>query len=398
MTMRTLRYASVAIVGIASLVVLVGCSSSGTTAPSALSLAKGTADVGDLAFAPYADVTLTTPTVTAANMAASGVTDFTLAFVTGAGGKCAPAWGSGTAREATNAASAMQVIRDNGGQFIVSFGGAYAEISGMLDENCATVEDLAKAYVAIADAYWPTGTPRIDFDIEGGESQNTDINLMRAQALKYIQDGTLDGTRSYSTDIQFSYTLATNPDLGAADLGALVLKQVIGEGVHLASVNGMAMEYGNWYYDQQQPRNANMGTYAIDVAKAIQGQIKSMSAAAGRSLTDAEAWSMVRITPNIGENNGEIDDSAHGIFTLGNAATLRDFAAQKAEEGTPMGGLSMWSFDRDQPCTGTSTTVLEPISGELWTKPKADCVIAETQPYQFSSVFLGSAEPTDASP
>jgi len=389
--MPTLKPSSIALVGLAGVVILAGCSSAGTTATASSPIAKGGATSTGLAFAPYADVTLTTPAVTAANMAASGVTDFTLAFVTGAGDQCAPSWGLGTAREAANADSTMKVIREGGGEFIVSFGGAYAENSGMMDDNCASVEDLAKAYVAIADAYWPTSTARIDFDIEGGESAKTDVNLKRAQALKYIQDGKLDGARSYSTDMQFSYTLATNPDMGAADLGALVLKQVIGEGVHLASVNGMAMEYGNWYYNQQAPRNANMGTFAIDVAKALQGQIKSMSTAAGQPLTDAQAWSMVRITPNIGENNGEIDDSAHGIFTLGNAATLRDFAAEQAAKGTPMGGLSMWSFDRDQPCTGTPTTVLEPISGETWAKPKADCTIAETAPFDFSKVFLGAA-------
>ncbi len=391
---------------------LAACGSS----PSATGGLVNVSDAGapasvDLGFAAFADATLSEPIVTVANVSASGVRTYILAFMTGAGGKCAPAWGSGEAYQAIAAEAAMGVIRSAGGSFAVSFGGAYAETTGMMDANCTTPEDLAKVYVAIIDKYWPagaSGTPWFDFDIEGGESNKKVVNDRRIEALILIRSGSLDtSSRKYSKELRIGYTLAANPDLGVADAGAIVMKGLADSGLVVDEFNGMAMEYGSWYYGKQKDEGyGNMGKLAEMVATKMQKQIIDFYAKATRSVVidDAKAWSMVRITPNIGENNGTFAEGEnHGIFTLQNAQALREFASGLASKGTPMAGLSEWSLSRDRPCpTKPAQSVLEPFSGLRWAPPSASCTSVSTQPWEFSKVLMGAnapaPQPTTVSP
>jgi chitinase len=92
------------------------------------------------AFAPYFDVTFLDPGLpwTAAQ---SGQLDYTLAFVlSGAGGACAPSWGSQFDLSDPAILNPIKQVIAQGGQMILATGGA---LGNYLEHNCPTVEALA---------------------------------------------------------------------------------------------------------------------------------------------------------------------------------------------------------------------------------------------------------------
>ena len=75
---------------------------------------------------------------------------------------------------------------------------------------------------------------------------------------------------------------------------------------------------------------------------------------------------MTEVTPMIGVNDVNTEE-----FTLADVDTLRIFAAQNN-----LGGLSMWSITRDQPCA------------DKWAGPTCSGNNLQTMPYEFAKRFL----------
>ncbi len=131
-------------------------------------------------------------------------------------------------------------------------------------------------------------------------------------------------------------------------------------GVQIGLVNGMAMDYG----DSAAPNPAGqMGTYAIDVAQSLYGQLSTLY---GTALTSTQLWSMVGVTPMIGVN-----DASDEVFQLADASQLVSFAKQKG-----LGRLAMWSLTRDQ----------EDPAGALKYAEATSSSIVQT-PFAFSDIF-----------
>jgi len=125
-----------------------------------------------------------------------------------------------------------------------------------------------------------------------------------------------------------------------------------------ATVNVMAMDYG----DSTAPNPAGkMGAYAIQSAQSTRAQIASV----WPSLSTAQTWAMVGVTPMIGQN-----DASDEVFGLSDAHQLISFAEQNH-----LSELGFWAVTWDQPCTG---------SGGLST-----CTEISQTPYQFSKLFAG---------
>ncbi|MEU5806517.1 cellulose binding domain-containing protein [Streptomyces sp. NPDC047718] len=265
-------------------------------------------------FAPYVDTSLYPAFDLVGTADQTGVKEFNLAFVTSGGG-CNPLWGGVTALGSDHVASQIQALRSKGGDVRVSFGGA---AGSELALACSSAADLAAAYGKVIDAY---GLTKADFDIEGAALPDTAANTRRAQAIALLQ--------KKHPGLNVSFTLPVMPE-GLTQPGVDLIANAKRNGVGIAAVNVMAMDYGPAY-------SGDMGGYAIQAATATQAQIKGVL-----GLSDAEAWKTVAVTPMIGVN-----DVASEVFTVEDATQLADFARSKG-----LGWLSMWSGARDKQCPG----------------------------------------------
>ncbi|MFB7474107.1 cellulose binding domain-containing protein [Kitasatospora sp. NPDC056184] len=293
------------------------------TTPAPTATATGTpAPAGGAGFAPYVDTSLYPPYDLVATAKATGVKDFTLAFVVSGGG-CTPKWGGVSDLAADAVAAQIGALRAIGGDVRVSFGGANGTELALA---CSSAADLAAVYQKTVDAY---GLTKVDFDVEGGAIANTAANTRRAQAIAQLQKNA--AAKGKALDV--SYTLPALPS-GLTQEGVNLVADAKNNGVAIGAVNIMAMDFGDGVAPNPQ---GQMGKYAIAAATATQAQVKSVL-----GLDDAAAWRKVAVTPMIGVN-----DVASEVFTVADAKQLADFAKSKH-----LAWLAMWSGTRDKACEG----------------------------------------------
>jgi Big-like domain-containing protein len=276
-------------------------------------------------FAPYVDVTLY-PTYNLVNATQTqGIKYFTLAFITSDSNN-QPSWGGYSSYEVNGGAFDMALrqqvaqVRALGGDVMASFGG---EAGQELAQTITSVPQLTAAYQTVVTDYNLT---HLDFDIEGAaEADHASIDR-RSQALAALeQNATAAGH-----PLQIWFTLPALPTGLTAD-GLYVLQSAVKYGVQIAGVDLMAMDYG----ESAAPNpSGQMGTYAIDAADALFGQLGTLY---GSSKTSAQLWQMIGITPMIGMN-----DDTNEVFDEAAAQQLTAFAQQHG-----MGRISMWSLNRD---------------------------------------------------
>ena len=245
------------------------------------------------------------------------VASYHLAFVTDAG-YCQPAWGG----QPTYGFDVLwgkrytDILDQNHIAITTSFGGA----SGTdLSKNCSQ-EQLINIFNQSISLYH---AKRLDFDIENGSA---DVQKL-IQALKEFQH--------QHTDVALSFTLPVMPD-GLVFAGKDIVQQAAAAQLAF-HVNIMTMDYGPNY-------NEDMGDYAQQAALALYDFLKTIYP----EKTNAELWGLIEITPMIGVN-----DIPGEQFTLENASRIRQFVIKNG-----LGGLSMWSFNRDKPCGDNVTTNL----------------------------------------
>ncbi len=308
------------------------------TATASPTQSAGSGTTASAGFAPYVDTSLYPAFDLLAAANATGVKNYTLAFVTDGGG-CTPKWGGVTDLASDGVASQIGALRAKGGDVRVSFGGA----SGSeLATTCSSADALATAYGKVVDAY---GLTKVDFDVEGGALPDTTANTDRAKAIAELQ--------ASHPGLDVSFTLPVMPE-GLTQDGVNLLSNAKANGVRISTVNIMAMDYGASY-------NGDMGTYATQAATATQAQIKSVL-----GLSDSAAWKSVAVTPMIGVN-----DVSSEVFKVDDATQLVDFAKAKG-----LGGLSMWSATRDQQCAGGAKSTAD-----------ATCSSIVQDRYAFSKAF-----------
>ncbi|GHF39489.1 hypothetical protein FHX82_006682 [Amycolatopsis bartoniae] len=297
-------------------------------------------------FAPYVDTSLYPPYDLISTANATGVKDFTLAFVLSGGG-CTPKWGGVSDLNTDGVPGQIGQLRQLGGDVRVSFGGANGT---ELAQACSDVSSLAAAYGKVISTY---GLSKVDFDIEGGALGDVAANTRRAQAIAQLQQQ----AAASGTPLDVSFTLPVLPS-GLTQDGVNLVQNAKANGVDVNSVNVMAMDYG----DGAAPNPAGrMGQFAIDAATATQAQIKDVL-----GLSDADAWHHVAVTPMIGVN-----DTATEVFTVADATQLAQFAV-----GKDLAWLAMWSATRDQPCPGGPAGYAQ-----------ATCSSIDQQPLDFTRAF-----------
>jgi hypothetical protein len=104
-----------------------------------------------------------------------------------------------------------------------------------------------------------------------------------------------------------------------------------------------------------------MGTYAVDSATSTEAQL----AAIYPTDTSAQLWSMIGVTPMIGQNDAEDE-----VLGTADAGTLAAWAQSR-----DIGRLAMWSTARDVECPGGADYAADDCSGIVQT------------PWTFSKIF-----------
>ncbi len=314
------------------------------------------------------------PVATLADIAEeTGVKRYTLGFVVSdpwdAGG-CTGSWGGYYTLEAGPDSwgedgqyflyDQVDSLRALGGDVALSFGGASSQ---ELAETCLEVGALAAEYRRAIDA---TSVTRIDFDIEGAaltHNEEGGANSRRAQAIALLQAEMEEAGRPLSV----WFTLPTLPS-GLTEAGVSMLDRLLEEGVALAGVNVMTMDYG----DGAAPDpDGQMGEYGIEAMESLHVQYGTLLENHGESVSDAALWGRIGSTPMIGRN-----DVVSEVFYLSDAQETRVFAEEHG-----VGMLSMWSVNRDHPCPETETVSLTCSSTP-----------DQTEDWEFMGIFQGYGE------
>jgi len=285
-------------------------------------------------FAPYIDM-LQYPTPSLSGLAtATGQKYFSLAFIV-AGQGCQANWGGYYTMAQNFEVNDIAALRAQGGDVIVSFGGATGTELALA---CSTVSTLQAQYQAVIDKYNLT---RVDFDIEGSALGNTTSIDRRNKAIAALQAAAASAGKA----LVVQYTLPVLPT-GLTSEGLSVLQNAVTNGVNIGIINVMTMDYGS-YYDPNQ-----MGPYAVE---AMNAAISQVAALYGAAKTDAQVRAMLGVTPEIGLN-----DVTPEVFTLGDASMVLS-----AAQSSGIGMLTFWSTGRDQQCpgapavTGTCSGILQ---------------------------------------
>jgi chitinase len=292
--------------------------------------AAGPADAAGAAFpahyaAPYLQISSSDAGDMAADQAATGLKDYTLAFLTPQSG-CTPEWedGGNSVGAFTSQVSAIQAA---GGNVIISFGG---ESGGELAQTCTNVSQLTAAYQNVVNTY---GVTRLDFDIEGGTLSDTAATSLRDQALAALQ--------AEDPAVQVDFTLAVAPNglpTGSGSEYAL-LQDAKSKGVKVSIVNIMTMDFGAGSNDLADAESAAQGTA---------GQLASLY-----GISTSAAYGMMGLTPIAGTN----DDGT--VFSTSNASSLESFAASNG-----VAELSFWEVDGYDKGTGYQySSIFNKITG-----------------------------------
>jgi chitinase len=245
----------------------------------------------------------------------NGVTAVTLAFGVSGGG-CTLGGGLDVIMNNAGIKADVKSFIAGGGKVILSFGGADGQY---LESACSETG----MYNLVKNVMTTQNIHNLDFDVEGGQLDNTALNTTRNNVIKRLQ--------ADFPDLYVSFTLPVDTGSLPGDAVTL-LKSANSAGVKVSMVNIMTMDYG-----AGNVSGRTMGSVAVAGAQGTEKQLKSIFT--GR--TDAQLYAMIGITPMIGQN----DDGTR--FQPSDATTITQFAMANG-----VGLLSYWALQRDQ--TGTA--------------------------------------------
>ncbi len=285
--------------------------------------------------APYLQISSSDAGDMAADMAATGLKYYTLAFLTPQSG-CTPQWedGGNSVGAFTSQVSAIQAA---GGNVIISFGGEPdGNNPNEIAQTCTNVSQLTAAYQNVVNTY---GVTRLDFDIEGSVLSDTAATSLRDQALAALQ--------AEDPAVQVDFTLAVAPNGLPTGTGSeyALLQDAKSKGVKVSVVNIMTMDFGAGSND------------LADAESAAQGTASQLAGLYG--ISTSAAYGMMALTPIAGTN----DDGT--VFSTSNASSLESFAASNG-----VAELSFWEVDGYDKGTGYQySSIFNQITGGGGTTP-----------------------------
>ncbi|WP_084626794.1 glycosyl hydrolase family 18 protein [Demequina aurantiaca] len=292
------------------------------------SVVSQTEKTGPSTFAGYVDATLT-PTYSYGTPAGPAQSNVILSFVVAdPTSGCTPLWGGAYTLDA--AADELEMdrritqLRSTGGDVRVSFGG---QAGTELAAACTDVSALEDAYQSVVDRYQVAS---IDLDIEGASLADSEGGARRATAIKAVQDNAIADGQQLA--VWLTLPVATS---GLTADGIAVVDQMLDQGVDLAGVNGMTMDFNSGVSPTAPYSDA-----VLEAANSLHVQVSDAYRRIGTKLDSPRAWEKVGITPMIGQN-----DVAGEVFTIEDAQVVNEFAREHG-----VGQLSMWSLNRDAEC------------------------------------------------
>ena len=254
-----------------------------------------------------------------ADMNATGLKYYTLAFLTpSSGSSCTPLW-EGGGEAVGSFATQISAIQAAGGNVIISFGGEPdGNNPNEIAQTCTNVSQLTAAYQNVVNTY---GVTRLDFDIEGSVLSDTAATSLRDQALAALQ--------AADPAVQVDFTLAVAPNGLPTGTGSeyALLQDAKSKGVKVSLVNIMTMDFGAGSND------------LADAESAAQGTASQLASLYG--ISTSAAYGMMGLTPIAGTN----DDGT--VFSTANAQSLESFAAANGVQE-----LSFWEVDGYDKPTG----------------------------------------------
>jgi hypothetical protein len=256
-------------------------------------------------------------------------------------------------------------LRARGGDVMISFGGASGTELAQANQN---VNQLQQAYQQVINEY---GLTHVDFDIEGAAARDNSGSIdRRSQAIAGLEQA----AAAAGKELQVYLTLPTSSAGLMANEGLNVLQSALNNGVKIAGVNIMTMDYADFVNYDGQNGNPTMGDAAISAASGLFTQLKTELAVRGQNLTDAQVWHMIGITPQIGVNVQFVDGEFRGteVFTLANAQKVERFAHDMG-----VGRLSFWAIGVDQ---NPNNITNDPNPSETYSG-------VTQQPFAFSKIF-----------
>jgi chitinase len=281
---------------------------------------------------------------------AAGVNAVTLAFGTSNGSCTLQGFNFSSSTK-----SDVQSYIAGGGRVILSFGGADGPF---LEDDCST----SAFYNIVNNLITTYNISALDFDVEGSEVDDTNAANVRNAAITQLQ--------AAHPGLYVSFTVPVNPDGLPGDVVTLI-KNAKNAGVNISVVNVMTMDYGNQGQDE--------GSWAVESANGTFNQLKSIYT----TLSTAQLWSMIGITPMIGNNDypGNNAPSNPEKFTVADATTVTQFA-----ETNKIGLISYWALNRDQPGAAPTENSLDQFNG------------VSTSKFQYFNTFAAAESATTSPP
>jgi chitinase len=281
-------------------------------------------------FAAYVDVTSTPAYAFEKRGVAAAPDNVVLSFIVASpSAPCTPTWGGYYTLD--EAAAMLDLdrriarLQQQGGRIAISFGGL---LNSELGLACEDPEALRAAYTAVIERY---GVNTIDLDLEGEGLRNAAALARRAEVIADLQES----YREQGASLAVWLTLPVIPQ-GLTKEGTDAVAVMLKHGVDLAGVNIMTMDYGEARDEKDSMYHASRKAM-IETHR----QLGILYAQAGVPLNKKSLWKKIAATPMIGQN-----DVVGEIFTLEDAVALNAFAR---EQGA--GRMSMWSANRDIPCS-----------------------------------------------
>jgi len=304
---RVLRAAHVA--AGACLVAAAAPASAAPLATPAPAAGPSTAPIGQAA--PYLTLGWGDPPSPPTVMAATGIRQFTLAFVL-AGRGCLPLWDGSRPLLGGPDAASIGAIRAAGGDVSVSAGGWSGR---KLGTACRTPAALASAYEQVVDAY---GLRAFDVDIEHGEFTSARVRLRVVTALAELQ--------AARPGVRITVTFGTGPTGPDAD-GRSLIADAAGIGFQPYAWTIMPFDFG--------APVADMGATTVAAAEGLRADL-----VAAYDETPTAAYAHLGIS----SMNGMTDETDE-VVSAADFQTVLAYA-----QANHIARLTFWMVDRDRSC------------------------------------------------
>jgi hypothetical protein len=262
--------------------------------------------------APYLYMGWGSPPAVSTVMSATGIRQFTMAFMLSGGG-CTPMWDSSRPLTGGVDQQTINAIRAGGGDVQISFGGWSGN---KLGPNCSTPQALANAYQQVINAY---GLRFIDIDIENiDEFENEAVQDRILNALKIVKQN--------NPNLKTIVTFGTSTS-GPTFWGTRLINQSAALQANIDNFTIMPFDFGC---------SGNMFTCTTTAADGLRNALK-----AAYGWSDDTAYRHMGISGMNGLSDQQEQTTVQNWTDIKNWAQARHIPR-----------LAFWSVNRDRPCPG----------------------------------------------